>query len=157
MIDNDAINMYEKIKFTKDQKKGIHKIIKFLYTDNIQTYGLYGYAGTGKTTLIVSIVSYLLKNNYVKSIVLTAPTNKAVNIMKSKFRNELNSILKDITNNIINKDLNFEDQIRLLQLVSKQKEILQISLKYLREKFKLYIKVVIKYSKKKSQKKEKKK
>ena len=114
-IIKNAINMDNKITFTKDQQNAIKCIINFLYNEKIKTYGLYGYAGTGKTTLIVTIVKYLLEKNYVKSIVLTAPTNKAVNIMKSKFRNEINSLLKGLTDNNLIDELNFDAQIRLLE------------------------------------------
>ena len=82
------------IEFTKDQSKAIKKIFDFLPDFNKRSYGLYGYAGTGKTTIIVEILSFLLKNKLIKSVAFTAPTNKAVTVIKSKFRNYLMDIYK---------------------------------------------------------------
>lgn len=82
------------IEFTPDQLKAIKKIFTFLPDFNQRSYGLYGYAGTGKTTIIVEILSFLLKKKLIKSVAFTAPTNKAVTVIKSKFRN----YLKDIYN-----------------------------------------------------------
>lgn len=80
------------INFTKDQLKGISELIKFLPNFNKRAYGLYGFAGTGKTTIIVEILSFLLKKKLIKSVAFTAPTNKAVTVIKSKFRNYLKEI-----------------------------------------------------------------
>ena len=80
------------INFTKDQLIAIKKIFNFLSDFNQRSYGLYGYAGTGKTTIIVEILSFLLKHKLIKSVAFTAPTNKAVTVIKSKFRNYLKDI-----------------------------------------------------------------
>lgn len=85
----------ESIEFTRDQKRGIKSICEFLYKPSVKTYGLYGYAGTGKTTLITKLIHYLLLKNYVNSVVFAAPTNKAVNIMKSKFKNDIDLLMKE--------------------------------------------------------------
>lgn len=85
----------EHIIFSSDQKKATNSIIQFLVSPEKKSFGLYGYAGTGKTTLIIEIVHFLLKHNYITSIVLAAPTNKAVNIMKAKFRHELKTLVQD--------------------------------------------------------------
>lgn len=74
------------IEFTKDQKIAIQDICYFLYDPNNYCFILKGYAGTGKTTIITKLINYLVTNNYIKSVALTAPTNKAVNVIKSKFR-----------------------------------------------------------------------
>jgi tRNA(Met) C34 N-acetyltransferase TmcA len=92
----------EVIEFTDDQKGGICKIFNFMMDPDQKTYGLYGYAGTGKTTTIVEIMSFLLEQKYIKSIAFTAPTNKAVNVMKSKFK----LYLEDINKKIIKKETN---------------------------------------------------
>lgn len=100
-IDDIIKKFYENEKsmiFTKDQKKSIKNIFYFLYEqDNL--YLLEGYAGTGKTYLIAKIVRFLLENNFIKSIALSAPTNKAVNILSDKFNDGLK-----IDNNSINVD-----------------------------------------------------
>lgn len=80
------------INFTKDQMLGIKNLFDFLPNFKERSYGLYGYAGTGKTTIIVEILSFLLKNKLIKSVAFTAPTNKAVTVIKSKFRNYLKEI-----------------------------------------------------------------
>lgn len=81
-------------KFTRDQEYGIKKLISFLTDPTEKTYGLYGFAGTGKTTLITETMYFLLRYHYIRSVAFTAPTNKAVNIMKSKFRNDLIELAK---------------------------------------------------------------
>lgn len=83
------------IQFTKDQRIAIRNICDFLYDPKLKTYGLYGYAGTGKTTLITKLIHFMLLNNYINSVVFAAPTNKAVNIMKSKFKNDIESLMKN--------------------------------------------------------------
>lgn len=93
------------IQFTNDQLQAINDIFNFLPNMNMKTYGLYGYAGTGKTTILIEILTFLLKNKLIKSIVLTAPTNKAVTVMKSKFRDNLNYLYnaffeKDVPDNL---------------------------------------------------------
>lgn len=80
------IKLITHIKFTKDQKKGIINILKFLADEKEKIYGLYGYAGTGKTTTIIEIIIFLIKNKLINKIAFTAPTNKAVNVMKIKFK-----------------------------------------------------------------------
>jgi exodeoxyribonuclease-5 len=82
---NDINNGNGVKTLTYDQVIGLKELYKFLLDRNSNTYGLYGYAGTGKTTLITMFVNYILSKRYIKKIALSAPTNKAVNIMKSKF------------------------------------------------------------------------
>jgi tRNA(Met) C34 N-acetyltransferase TmcA len=79
--------------FTKNQTEIIDELIRFM-TDNTQKYyGLFGYAGTGKTTSLVALITYLLELKYVKSIIFTSPTNKALNVIKNKFINSLRYLL----------------------------------------------------------------
>ena len=99
------------IEFTKDQKKGIKKILKFLPNYNEKSFGIYGYAGTGKTTIIVEIFTFLLKNKIIKSVAFTAPTNKAVNVMKSKFRNYVQELYETYFNKELSNNFNFDETI----------------------------------------------
>lgn len=99
------------IEFTNDQKNAIKKIMGLLISKEY-SFGLYGYAGTGKTTLIIELTYFLLKNNIINSIVLTAPTNKAVTIMKTKFSIELGKLLKKQTG--IKNNSNFKNDLDLL-------------------------------------------
>lgn len=101
------------IEFTKDQIEGCKSLFEFLYDNNQMTYGLYGYAGTGKTTTITKIVHYMLQKNYVKSVAFCAPTNKAVNIMKSKFRNDIDLLLKSKLSN--NDEICLMEQLERLE------------------------------------------
>ena len=82
------------ITFSDDQILSIKKIVEFLINYNKKTFGFFGYAGTGKTTTIVELVFYLIKNNLIKSVAFTAPTNKAVSILKSKFRDNLKNFME---------------------------------------------------------------
>lgn len=91
-IKNDLISSVDYIEFTKDQNDGMTQMLNFLSDKNRKIFGLYGYAGTGKTTTMVELISFLIIHGYIKSIALSAPTNKAVNIMKSKMRTNLKTI-----------------------------------------------------------------
>jgi len=92
MNGNKIVDDMNDIPYTDDQKAAIISIKDFLYSDR-QTHGLYGYAGTGKTTLVSKLVIYLLRNKFVRSIILAAPTNKANNVLKSKFKSDMESLI----------------------------------------------------------------
>ena len=106
----------EHIIFSSDQKKATNNIMQFLVSSEQKSFGLYGYAGTGKTTLIIEVVHFLLKHNYITSIVLAAPTNKAVNIMKAKFRYELKKLVQDKVDEY-NEKGSFDDDLDKLQTI----------------------------------------
>ena len=80
-------------KFTSNQKEVINELIRFLSDFNEKYYGLFGYAGTGKTTSLVMFITFILQLNYVKSVIFTSPTNKALNVIKNKFINCLYYLL----------------------------------------------------------------
>tara|TARA_B110000211_G_scaffold232817_1_gene297422 strand:+ start:622 stop:783 length:162 start_codon:yes stop_codon:yes gene_type:complete len=46
---------------------------------------LFGYAGTGKTTMIAETIGFLILNKNIKKVCFTASTNKATDVLKSKF------------------------------------------------------------------------
>jgi hypothetical protein len=96
-IYKDATNL-KNIKLTKEQKRCVKKIIKFLMDSSKKVFGLYGFAGTGKTTTCVELINYLLINRYIPKVVLTAPTHKALNVIKSKFKPYLKIIYETLTN-----------------------------------------------------------
>lgn len=106
----DKIDDHDNFEFTNDQKYSIINICNFLYESNTYGYALYGFAGTGKTTIIIKLIFYLLENKYIKSIIFTAPTNKALNIMKAKFKNDIVKLFK---NKNLNETLN--DQLDSLE------------------------------------------
>lgn len=101
--------------FTNDQKNAIKNLCYFLYDSTMKTFGLYGFAGTGKTTTITKLIHYLLYKNYVNSIVFTAPTNKAVNVIKSKFRSDLDDLVKNKFKNYVTENESFDDILDKLE------------------------------------------
>lgn len=125
-ITNDTIDtnkIFEKIKemsaqgfeFTENQSDAIKLMMDFIYNTTERTFGLYGYAGTGKTTTITKLLHFLIQNNYVRSVVFTAPTNKAVDIIKAKFYSDLNTLIKDKLGDTVNKHDTFDDLIDKLE------------------------------------------
>jgi hypothetical protein len=103
------------ISLTKEQKKGIRLLYDFLIDRKKTTFGLYGFAGSGKTTTMVEFVSYLVINGYLNSIVFTAPTNKAVNVIKSKFKPHLKKIIETKFDKKLGTSFNFDDEIEFLE------------------------------------------
>lgn len=102
-------------EYSDDQKKTISSVTNFLTEYRETVFGLYGYAGTGKTTTIVELTSYFLKKGLIKSIAYTAPTNKAVSVIKAKFRHHIKDILEYKTQIIGNNDgENIDDMLERL-------------------------------------------
>ena len=79
-------------ELTSDQDIVIEMVSRFLLSSK-NIFGLYGYAGTGKTTMIVQLVTNLVKNSFVKRIAIVAPTNKALSVIKTKFNPQLRIII----------------------------------------------------------------
>lgn len=80
------------IEFTKDQKIACRKFVQFMTNQEQKTFGLYGFSGTGKTTTLIEIVTYLLSNKFIKSVAFSAPTNKAVSVLKNKFEKHIREL-----------------------------------------------------------------
>lgn len=99
------------IQFTPHQAIACNKFIEFMNDSSRKTFGLYGFSGTGKTTTIVAIVSHLLKSKLIKTAAFSAPTNKAVNVMKTKFENSVRDIYKSYANKEMDKEAKFDDVI----------------------------------------------
>ena len=117
---DNLINEIEKyntniFKFTNDQKNAIGQLCYFLYDKTVRTFGLYGYAGTGKTTTITKFIHYMLHKNYINSVVFTAPTNKAVNVIKSKFRADLDDLVKRKCKSVIQNHESLDDILEKLE------------------------------------------
>ena len=55
---------------------------------------LFGYAGTGKTTMIAETIGFLILNKNIKKVCFTASTNKATDVLKSKFGFKFDQIFK---------------------------------------------------------------
>jgi hypothetical protein len=104
-----------KIKFNNQQKKAIKYVCNFINNED-NLFGLYGYAGTGKTTTIIETVTGLIKTGIIKKVVFTAPTNQAVIVLKNKFKNNIEEIYEKYYKlNFANST--FEDKIDALKLV----------------------------------------
>lgn len=73
------------LEYTEDQKDAVKLMIDNLYDYENRSCGVYGSAGTGKTTITVDFIAFLAKHKYIKRVAFTASTNKAVNIIKYKF------------------------------------------------------------------------
>ena len=102
-------------ELTSDQTIVLELLGKFFLSSN-KIFGLYGYAGTGKTTLAIQIVTNLIKNGYIKKIAIVAPTNKALSVLKTKFSTELEKIIKKL--NISLNDTSFDMIIENLKSIN---------------------------------------
>jgi hypothetical protein len=110
----DRIIGKSSIEFTQNQKEAINELTRFLSKSNDKIYGLFGYAGTGKTTTIVELIKILLTQKYIKSIIFTAPTNKALNVIKNKFALVMQEIFKFLDIEIDNTN-SFETNLEKLK------------------------------------------
>lgn len=81
---NNLNNNKSNIILTEDQDKGLKLLQDFIDSKDSNFFLLKGYAGTGKSTLINEFISWYLLNKkaYMDELVITAPTNKAVKILK---------------------------------------------------------------------------
>jgi len=102
------------INLTSEQKTAMQTLYEFVIDQKQITYGLYGYAGSGKTTTVVEFVSYMLFNKYLNSVVFAAPTNKAVNVIKSKFKSHLKKIVESLCEKKLEDTFNFDDELEFL-------------------------------------------
>lgn len=109
-------NYYDnKFIFTNDQQNAIYDIMNFMYSKDINKWGLDGLPGSGKTITITKLVHFMLGNDYLKNIVFVASTNKAVNVIKSKFRNDLDNLVMNKMNYTIKDDDTFDDILDKLE------------------------------------------
>ena len=75
------LEYFSKIDLTKDQITTINSFSNFVESNN-RIFILKGYAGTGKTTLLKGISSYLAKNHLLGNIM--APTGRAAKVIEDK-------------------------------------------------------------------------
>ena len=125
---NEIININKLVKVVKidlsdEQRNGLIKILDFMTnkTNICNSFLLCGYAGTGKTTLLIESINCLIQNKIINSVVLTAPTNKAVNILKLKLKDYIRDIYLNLKNQNNNKDVN--NDINLYNLDDKYNNI----------------------------------
>ncbi len=81
------------LTYTEDQKNSIDNMIRFISNPQEKLFGLFGYAGTGKTTTIIDFLMNCLELKYINSLVFTAPTNKALNVIKTKVSDRIKYLL----------------------------------------------------------------
>jgi len=116
-IDKIITNIDSSYHFSDEQQDAINNIIKFLANEDKKLFGLFGYAGTGKTTLIIRIIGYLIVNKHIKTVGISAPTNKALNVLMNKFTNYLKNEcnINDENENVdfftLHKLLNFKPEV----------------------------------------------
>ena len=97
--------------YSSDQSSAVKHICNFLMGIE-KMFCLFGFAGTGKTTILINYTLFLLENRMINNVVFVAPTNKAVNVMKLKFKQHLNNICTKFN---INQSLKFDDIIEKLE------------------------------------------
>ncbi len=106
----------------KQQRKAFTRIMRFMYDPDKYSYLFSGLAGTGKTTSIVKLISYLIMKKFIKSFVVAAPTHQALTVLKNKMRVGLSDILKFF-------QINEEPNDTLKVIIDKLKEV-KISIKF---------------------------
>jgi hypothetical protein len=116
IIFNDMLKKHT-FELTPDQKSAVKKIGKFIINKEKYYYGLYGYAGTGKTTTLVEIISFLLHKKLIKTIALTAPTHQALQVIKSKFKSHIKSLYELYTSTHTSEsEFNYDDILTELKV-----------------------------------------
>lgn len=69
-----------------NQQKALEELDRFISSKCQRIHLLEGFAGTGKTTVITSLISS--KKFFKKDVVLSATTNKAVSVLKTMFKHK---------------------------------------------------------------------
>lgn len=80
-------------------KETLLKLIDFLYSPKDKFYCLLGFAGTGKTSLIIVLIMILIKYSIIRKCAVNAPTNKAINVIKDKLSDYITKTEKSNTLN----------------------------------------------------------
>lgn len=73
---------FENIELTKGQRIALEQMQAFLGSNQLDSFILHGYAGTGKTFITKGLVEYLTA--YGRNCVLLAPTGKAAKVISEK-------------------------------------------------------------------------
>jgi hypothetical protein len=84
-----------KIGLNEDQKNVFEALEKFCLKENVdQLFCIQGYAGTGKTYTLTRFFSYLKSESSDVKIVMSAPTNKAVGVLKNHTPKDFSSSIE---------------------------------------------------------------
>lgn len=85
-IINDFKNeRQESFSFSDERLELLDLSLKYLKDAEQHIFGLYGYAGTGKTRFVIELMHFLVNSNLIRRVAFTAPTHKAVGVLKSLF------------------------------------------------------------------------
>jgi hypothetical protein len=84
-VNNVIKKAIKAFKYTDEQQNVIKEVIKFIANKEQKFFGVFGSAGTGKTTIIIKLIYFLIQNNLINKAGVFAPTHKALNILKVKF------------------------------------------------------------------------
>ena len=90
------------------QLLAIDKINIFIDQLEKKYFYLFGFAGTGKTLILTIALKNLLKKNKINNIYICAPTHKALNVIESYFKSDLDKDLDKINFMTIQKLLEFK-------------------------------------------------
>ena len=91
----EKINENFPFEFTRDQKYALELISTFMFSDQSdQIFLLTGYAGTGKSSLIGSLVKTM--SQFKQKSVLLAPTGRAAKVFSGYAANQAYTIHKKI-------------------------------------------------------------
>lgn len=96
-----------KIQLNPKQQSAYNNIIQFLNQSEHKHFYLLGYAGTGKTFLLASVITDLISKTNVEQVYICAPTHKALNVIESYFRSNVNTDNQKISFMTIQKLLEF--------------------------------------------------
>lgn len=100
-----------KFEPTNDQSLAIQSLSEFLFNKNgISLFLLKGYAGTGKTTLMKTLVENLHYNKM--SFCLLAPTGRAAKVLSKYTENNASTIHKKIYYSKVDKSGNFKSTLK---------------------------------------------
>jgi ABC-type Na+ transport system ATPase subunit NatA len=102
------------LTYTQDQQNAINDIVRFLTEPDKKIYGLFGYAGTGKTTTLIDFIMNAIELKYINSVIFTAPTNKALNVIKTKISDKI-KYLMHINSIEYNTNISFDMNIEKLK------------------------------------------
>jgi exodeoxyribonuclease-5 len=87
------------MQLTQDQQHAVEQAHRFIRSDE-QAFGIYGAAGTGKSTVIQRVVDYLLKQK--QEVYLCAPTHKAVSVLSEKAQEAGLSVCTETVHSMLN-------------------------------------------------------
>lgn len=87
--------------WSSDQLKTVRRILRFLRGDDVGTalpiFRVNGYPGTGKTTVMIKLMMFLIKHHLVTRVALIAPTHAALEILEAPFSMRSTLWMKKIT------------------------------------------------------------